>query len=98
MLKTLTQGRSHKVFLWLATHQPSDFAKNKVKEEYKTNTFINIVLGANLKNAMSDVSDYFDLTEEEEEILSGAEIGEGLLIVKDQRIPIRFEATTLEMD
>ncbi|MGB9928818.1 MAG: ATP-binding protein [Methanosarcina sp.] len=97
MLKTLTQGRSHKVFLWLATHQPSDFAKNKVKEEYKTNMFINIVLGANLENARGDVRDYFSLTEEETDILTNAEIGEGLLIVKGQRIPIRFEPTALEM-
>jgi hypothetical protein len=44
-----------------ATHQSSDFAKNKVKEEYKTNMFINIVLGANLENAMDDVKDYFNL-------------------------------------
>jgi hypothetical protein len=97
MLKTLTQGRSHKVFLWLATHQPSDFAKNKVKEEYKTNMFINIVLGANLKNAISDVKEYFDLTQDECDILTSAEVGEGLLIVKDERIPIRFEPSELEM-
>jgi hypothetical protein len=98
MLKTLMQGRSHRVFLWLATHQPSDFAKNKVKEEYKTNMFINVVLGANLENSIDDVKDYFNLTEEEAEILTGAEVGEGLLIVKGQRIPIRFEPTALEMD
>jgi hypothetical protein len=96
LLKTLTQGRSHKVFLWLATHQPSDFAKNKVKEEYKTNMFINIVLGANLKNAIDDVKDYFDLTQDECDILTSADVGEGLLIIKDERIPIRFEPTDLE--
>jgi hypothetical protein len=97
MLKTLTQGRSHRVFLWLATHQPSDFAKNKVKEEYKTNMFINIVLGANLENAIDDVKDYFNLTDEECETLSNAEVGQGLLIVKGQRIPVFFESTPLEM-
>jgi len=96
LLKTLTQGRSHKVFLWLATHQPSDFAKNKVKEEYKTNMFINIVLGANLKNAIDDVKDYFDLTQDECDLLVSADVGEGLLIIKDERIPIRFEPSELE--
>lgn len=96
MLKTLTQGRSHKIFLWLATHQPSDFAKNKVKEEYKTNMFINIVLGANLENAIGSVKDYFDLTQEECDILTSAAVGEGLLLVNKQRIPIRFEPTELE--
>jgi hypothetical protein len=98
MLKTLTQGRSHKVFLWLATHQPSDFAKNQVKEEYKTNMFINIILGANLKNAIGDVKEYFDLSQEECDILTSAGVGEGLLIVKDERIPIRFEPSELEME
>ena len=44
LLDTLTQGRSHKFYLWLATHQPSDFKKNNVAEEFKTNTFINILL------------------------------------------------------
>jgi AAA-like domain len=98
VLKTLTQGRSHRVFLWLATHQPSDFQKNKVKEEYKTNMFINIVLGANLKNNIDDVKEYFGLTQEECDILTSADVGEGLLIVKDERIPIRFEPSALEMD
>ncbi len=98
MLKTLTQGRSHKVFLWLATHQPSDFAKNQVKEEFKTNMFINIVLGNNLKNAISDVKEYFDLTQDECDLLVSADQGKGLLIVKDERIPIRFEPSQLEME
>ena len=98
LLKTLTQGRSHGVSLWMATHQPGDFAKNGVKEEFKTNMFINIVLGANLENAIDDVKDYFKLSEEETEILISADKGEGILIVKGQRIPIRFEPTTLEMD
>lgn len=102
MLKTLTQGRSHKVFLWLATHQPSDFAKNKVKEEYKTNMFINIILGVNIENSIDDVRDYFKLTDEECELLSSfgdakENRGKGLLLVKGQRIPIFFEATDLEM-
>jgi hypothetical protein len=102
MLKTLTQGRSHGVFLWLATHQPSDFAKNRVKEEYKTNMFINIVLGANISNSIGDVKDYFDLTEEEVEILTSCGDdedtlpGRGLLMVKKQKIPIWFEPTELE--
>lgn len=97
LLKTLTQGRSHKFFLWLATHQPSDFKKNKVSEEFKTNTFINIILGNNIKKAISDVKDYFDLTEEECSILGTCTVGEGLLLFgNDQRVPLRFEPTPLE--
>jgi hypothetical protein len=58
----------------------------------------NIVLGANLKNAIDDVKDYFDLSQEECEILTSSDVGEGLLIVKDERIPIRFEPSKLEME
>jgi len=35
-LTTLTQGRSHGVFLGLCTHQPSDFTKNGMREEFQT--------------------------------------------------------------
>jgi hypothetical protein len=96
LLDTLTQGRSHKFYLWIATHQPSDFKKNNVSEEFKINTFINILLGNNIKNAISDVKDYFSLTDEECDILCNCEVGEGLLLFKDERIPIRFEPTPIE--
>jgi hypothetical protein len=96
LLDTLTQGRSHRFYLWIATHQPSDFKKNNVSEEFKTNTFINILLGNNIKNAIGDVKDYFSLTDEECEILCNCEVGEGLLLFKDERIPIRFEPTPIE--
>jgi len=67
-----------------------------------TNTFCNIILGVNIKNAIEDVGKYFQLSEEEKDtlILCGddedARPGEGLLLVKDQRIPIRFKPTDLE--
>ena len=96
LLDTLTQGRSHKFYLWLATHQPSDFRKNNVAEEFKTNTFINILLGNNIKNAIADVKEYFNLTDEECDILCNCEVGEGLLLFKDERIPIKFEPTPVE--
>lgn len=96
LLDTLTQGRSHKFYLWIATHQPADFKKNNVSEEFKTNTFINILLGNNIKNAIGDVKDYFHLTDEECDILCNCEVGEGMLLFKDERIPIRFEPTKLE--
>jgi len=69
MLTTLTQGRSHGVFLGLCTHQPSDFTTNGMREEFQTNMFCNIILGANIKNAIDDVGKYFQLTEEEKDTL-----------------------------
>lgn len=96
LLKTLTQGSSHKFYLWLATQQASDFKKNNVSEEFQTNTFINIILGNNLKKGISTAKDYFDLTEEECSILSTCTVGEGLLLFGDERVPIRFEPSPLE--
>ncbi|MFA6780560.1 MAG: DUF87 domain-containing protein, partial [Paludibacteraceae bacterium] len=72
LLRTLTQGASHKFYLWLATQQASDFKKNNVSEEFQANTFISIVLGNNLKGAAVRIAkDYFDLTDEECSILAG---------------------------
>lgn len=102
MLVTLTQGRSHGVYLGLCTHQPSDFTKNNMREEYQTNMFVNIILGANIKNAIDDVGKYFMLSEDEKNTLlecgddEGATPGQGLLIVKGQKIPIKFESSPLE--
>ena len=73
-----------------------------MREEFQTNMFCNILLGANIKNAIDDVGKYFQLTEEEKDTLvlcgddEDARPGEGLLMVKGQRIPIRFESTELE--
>lgn len=96
LLETLTQGRSYKFFLWIATQQPSDFTKNNVKEEFKTNTYISIWLGHNLKNSINDVKDYADLTADECDRLVNCAVGEGLLLIGDERIPIRFESSPLE--
>lgn len=97
LLKTLTQGASHKFYLWLATQQASDFKKNNVSEEFQANTFISIVLGNNLKGAaIKTAKDYFDLTDEECSILAGCTVGEGLLLFGDERVPIRFESTSTE--
>ena len=104
LLTTLTQGRSHGVYLGLCTHQPSDFTKNGMREEFQTNMFCNIILGANIKNAIDDVGDYFNLSEEEKDTLvscgddEGARPGEGVLLIKGQKFPIKFEATKKEDD
>lgn len=99
MLQRLTQGRSHKFYQWIATHQPSDFKKNEVDEEFRTNTYINILMGNNIKKSLNDVKDYFELTEKECSILSNCTVGQGLLLFgdsEDDRVPIFFESTKWE--
>lgn len=99
MLQRLTQGRSHKFYQWIATHQPSDFSKNGVGEDFRTNTYINILMGNNIKKSLNDVKDYFELTENECSILSNCTVGQGLLLFgdsEDERVPIFFESTKWE--
>jgi len=101
LLQRLTQGRSHKFYQWIATHQPSDFSKNGVGEDFRTNTYINILMGNNIKKSLADVKDYFDLSEKECSILSGCTVGQGLLLFgdnDDERVPIFFESTKWEHD
>ena len=75
-----------------------------MREEFQTNMFCNIILGANIKNAIDDVGDYFNLSEEEKDTLvscgddEGARPGEGVLLIKGQKFPIKFEATKKEDD
>lgn len=58
----------------------------------------------NIKNAIDDVGDYFNLSEEEKDTLvscgddEGSRPGEGVLLIKGQRFPIRFEPTQKEHD
>lgn len=99
LLQRLTQGRSHKFYQWIATHQPSDFSKNGVGEDFRTNTYINILMGHNIKKSLGDVKDYFELSEKECSILSTCEVGQGLLLFgdnDDERVPIFFESTEWE--
>jgi hypothetical protein len=99
LLQRLTQGRSHKFYQWIATHQPSDFSKNGVGEDFRTNTYINILMGNNIKKSLGDVKDYFELSDKECGILSGCSVGQGLLLFgdsEDERVPIFFESTEWE--
>jgi len=43
--------------------------KNGMREEFQTNIFCNIILGANIKNAIDNVGKYFQLTEEEKDTI-----------------------------
>lgn len=99
LLDTLTMGRSHGVSLWLATQQPADLIKAKVEEEFSTNSFISVALGAKLKpKSAKYVKDFFGLSESAMEALLTCDQGEALLIIDDEISKVRFEPTPLEED
>jgi hypothetical protein len=98
LLRALTQGRSFNVSLWLATQQPSDLQKVNLAEEFKTNMPLSIILGNMRRDTIDIVKGFFKLDENATTDLLSAGVGEGLLLVGDEKIPIKFKPTQLEND
>jgi len=92
IIKIITQGRSYGVYLWLSILQISDL--KDVSDEIKTNMFISLVLGGNVKpSSIGIIKDYFGLDETACKDLINAGVGQGLLIKDDFATPITFKAT-----
>ncbi len=96
LLRALTQGRSFGVSLWLATQQPSDLQKVNLSEEFRTNMPLSIVLGNMRRDTVDIVKNFFKLDNATTEALLTSGVGEGLLLVADEKIPIKFKPTKLE--
>lgn len=96
ILRALTQGRSFGVSLWLATQQPSDLQKVNLSEEFRTNMPLSIILGNMRGDTVDIVKSFFKLDENATNDLLNAGVGEGLLLVGDEKIPIKFTPTKLE--
>ena len=97
LLKTLTQGRSYNIALWLATQQTVDLAKAGVDQEFKTNMQISIVLGNMRRDTIEHVKSFYMLNDNNTQNLMACGVGEGLLIVGNEVIPTRFKPTNHEM-
>ena len=98
LLRTLTQGRSFNISLWLATQQPSDLQKANLDTEFKTNMQISIVLGNMRKDTLAHVKDFYSLNENNINDLMNCGVGEGLLMVGSEVIPTKFKPTQHELD
>ncbi len=96
LLRALTQGRSFGVSLWLATQQPTDLQKVNLSEEFRTNMPLSIILGNMRSDVVDIVKGFFKLDENATNDLLSAGIGEGLLLVGEEIIPIKFKPSTLE--
>jgi hypothetical protein len=80
IVKYLTQARSYGIRLVLATQQLSDL--RHVSEEFKTNTFLNLIFGNNASNSMDVLANYFKLTESDQQYLRNCNRqGQALLLV-----------------
>ncbi len=96
LLRTLTQGRSYNISLWLATQQTVDLVKAGVDEEFKTNMQISIVLGNMRRDTIEHVKSFYRLDEHSTSDLMTCGVGEGLLIVGSEVIPTMFKPTEHE--
>jgi hypothetical protein len=96
LLRTLTQGRSYNISLWLATQQTADLIKAGVDEEFKTNMQISIVLGNMRRDTIEHVKAFYKLDEHSTNDLMTCGVGEGLLIVGSEIIPTKFRPTEHE--
>lgn len=98
MIRTLTQGRSFNIALWLATQQTGDLIKANLEDEFKTNISISIILGNMRADTIEHVRSFYKLNEMDIQNLMGCGVGEGLLLVGSEVIPAKFKATQFEMD
>ncbi len=98
LLRTLTQGRSAGISLWLATQQTADLVKAGVSEEFKTNMQISIVLGNMRKDTLEHVRSFYRLNDTDVNNLMSCGVGEGLLLVGNEVVPVKFRPTQHEMD
>jgi hypothetical protein len=97
LLDTVAMGRSYGIALWLITQNPGDLAKNGVEEEFRTNMPLSIVMGATLDPAkVEPIKKFFNLSQTAVDDLLQCEQGEGLLLLRGEEIPLRFEPTPHE--
>ena len=98
LLQTITMGRSKQVSLWVLTQQPSDLTKANVSEEFTTNSSLKFVYGTNiLPENIELVENYFKLNESSSDHLLSSIVGDMVLIIGDQQIPVHVQLTELEL-
>ncbi len=80
IVKYLTQARSYGIRLIIATQQLSDL--RHVSDEFKTNTFLNLIFGNNSSNSLNVLTDYYNLSSSDQQYLKSCnKQGQALLLV-----------------
>ena len=98
LLQTLTMGRSANVSLWILTQQPSDLTKADVAEEFITNASLKFVYGTNIQDENIEiVNEHFKLNKNSSEYLLNSTVGDMILIINNQQIPLHVQLTELEL-
>jgi len=90
LMRVVTQGRSAGIALWISTQHTTDLVKAGVSDELKTNMHVKIALGNMHSDSVKPVGDFFNLDQAWRDSLMTAGIGEGLVIVGDEKTPVKF--------
>jgi hypothetical protein len=99
VLATWRMGRSASVTGWINTQSPSDLNSKDIGDVFKSNTFVNLVFGRNLKRDNIDVvTKFYNLTEQEQaQLISwNNSPGKCLLMINDMHIPLYVKPTDFE--
>lgn len=98
ILKMYTQGGSADIAAWFTTQQPGDIKDDDIKDLLKNNSFGNVVLG-NVKPASYKIlQKFFNLSDEDIELLRGCGMGQGLVQINDIITAVDFKLTDLEAE
>lgn len=90
-------GRSQQITAVISFTQPTDMS-HELAAMLKTNSMWAYILGKGMgKDSVEYVENFFKLTKEDTLELTNSGIGEGLLILGNQTIPINFKVTDQEM-
>jgi len=97
LLDSVAMGGAQGFTVWLITQNPGDLVKNNVDEEFKTNMSMAIVMGATLdESKVGPIKNYFHLSDSDVGELLQCQPGEGILRVRGETYPVRFEPTLEE--
>jgi hypothetical protein len=96
LINAITRGRSARVTLVLTTQNSVDVTKSGLKEEINNNMPISIIGGMLQPKSIKPVQDFFNLDESITEDLLTCNQGEGVLIIGQEQMTVKFEATEYE--
>lgn len=96
IIRLYTQGRSAGMSCLFGTQNATDFKDEEVRELFKNNSFVNIIMGNVRKNSYESLQKFFILTEDDMALLRTCGVGEGLIQVGHTTTAVKFELTEYE--
>ena len=98
IINSFAMGASQNVAFWVLSQDTAGIKKSNVAEEFQTNTFIKVVLGNNMNTAnIKYLTEYLDLDQSDIKVITSSKVGEGLLVIGNKKIPMKYKPSGLEL-